>query len=725
MNSAYNGVVRVLRVGFAYGSISAAIPAAYLVAAIVLGVGYAMLVPPRQVPDEAYHFVRAYGVSEGHCLAGPTVPTPVTLQFDGRFDEHMEVRDLARTTALAEVRKLLQQPMNPSRTDPVYAKNVDVYSCIPYLPAAAAIAAVRAAGGSMLAALYAARLLSLLVATLVTWYALRLLPTGRPLMAAVALLPMTLQQAASPSADSLSNAVAFLLVAAIVRLALDETIVRIGPRMMAALGALLVALALTKLNIFLFLPAVAIPSTKFGGRARKLAAIGVGTLLAFGAFWLWLQIDSAAVARSTNARVTEGIDYGGNFAFVLHHPGLFAIAVRNSLTAWGHDYLAMFVGVLGLLNVRLPNWAWEGALGAVTLAAITGFDKRLPRRVALLFFAAAALSIVVVQIITFASETTIAYRETRIRDGSGLAFGIQGRYYIPYAFALLAPLGLLRVPRQALSLSGVALAVVVLTSIPAYYALYEAYWRSPIVNAARADELGLRRKRTWILDADRTLSLAEIPANVRIPAPVAGLVPSSRWAPHRPIATFDAGRWRIGVVPTSVCSQPIVWQRSFTFGSAADQPVFGDWWGTGTPTAGLFRDGTWSLRDPRRGEAVVRYRFGKKGDVAVVGDWNGDGRSKLGVFRRGLWYLDPAGSAQHGLTELPGATRLYIVGSSRAQPVVGDWTGDGRDKVGAFEGGRWTLDVNGDGDEETPSHSATGFIFGDPADAPLVGKWSC
>ena len=74
---------------------------------------------------------------------------------------------------------------------------------------------------------------------------------------------MTLQQAASPSADSFSNAVAFVLVAAIVRLAMDDTVVRSGRPIVAGAAVLLTALALTKLNVFLYLPAAAIPSKRF------------------------------------------------------------------------------------------------------------------------------------------------------------------------------------------------------------------------------------------------------------------------------------------------------------------------------------------------------------------------------------------------------------------------------------------------------------------------------
>ena len=53
-------------------------------------------------------------------------------------------------------------------------------------------------------------------------------------------------------------------------------------------------------------------------------------------------------------------------------------------------------------------------------------------------------------------------------------------------------------------------------------------------------------------------------------------------------------------------------------------------------------------------------------------------------------------------------------------PIVGDWNGDGKSKVGSFTAGLWTLDVNGNvvldaGDPQ--------FMWGTTGDRLVVGKW--
>jgi hypothetical protein len=456
---------------------------------------------------------------------------------------------------------------------------------------------------------------------------------------------------------------------------------------------------------------------------RKAAALTAGLVLCFGTFALWQTINAAALARTSALRTIAGVDYAGNVAFVAHKPLLVAVAIGNSFATWWDSYLAMFVGVLGLLSVPLPPWAWHLGLLAILLAALTAWPIRLSRPLAALSFGAAAISIVLLSVIEFASETRIHYREHEILAGTGLAAGIQGRYYIPYAFALLAPFGLLAIPPRVRALSALAIATVAFVSLPAYAALYDAFWRSPIVQPARAVEIGVVRGPVWILDTARAFSPVAS-SNLTMPAPAHGLVPYARTGPHREVVTYDAGRWRLGIMPPSLCTGRIAWRQSFAFGTANDQPVFGDWWGTGTPSAGVFRDGVWSLRDPRHGDAQLRYRFGRPGDVAVTGDWNGDGRAKLGVFRKGLWYLDAGGLRQRGL-DLPGSVRVYALGGDTARPVVGDWNGDGHDKIGVVDGAWWILDVNGDGNHRTPSHDPGGFPFAKRGDVPLVGRWGC
>ena len=88
----------------------------------------------------------------------------------------------------------------------------------------------------------------------------------------------------------------------------------------------------------------------------------------------------------------------------------------------------------------------------------------------------------------------------------------------------------------------------------------------------------------------------------------------------------------------------------FSYGRGADVQVMGDWNGDGSRTPGVFRAGTWLLRNSMSaGPADLSVSFGRDGDRPVVGDWDGDGRSGIGVVRAGTWHL--RGTASGGVAD--------------------------------------------------------------------------
>ena len=128
-------------------------------------------------------------------------------------------------------------------------------------------------------------------------------------------------------------------------------------------------------------------------------------------------------------------------------------------------------------------------------------------------------------------------------------------------------------------------------------------------------------------------------------------------------------------------------------------PVVGDWDGDGRTKVGLFRQGFFWILYGTGGTNPKTYAFGGvPGDVPVVGDWNGDGISKIGVFRQGFfWILDYNGNGSIDNVNQAGGDQAFAFGGIAGDvPVVGDWNGDGRSKVGVFRiGYLWVLDANG------------------------------
>jgi len=129
--------------------------------------------------------------------------------------------------------------------------------------------------------------------------------------------------------------------------------------------------------------------------------------------------------------------------------------------------------------------------------------------------------------------------------------------------------------------------------------------------------------------------------------------PAQQYPLHVSIGVFRDGHWYIDTNQNGAWDQGL--DADITWGMIGDVPVMGDWNGSGTKKIGIFRNGMWYLDYPGTGtwagcgapadptkDACIPW--GTAGDIPVVGDWNGNGKAKIGVFRNGMWYLDYPGT---------------------------------------------------------------------------------
>jgi hypothetical protein len=116
--------------------------------------------------------------------------------------------------------------------------------------------------------------------------------------------------------------------------------------------------------------------------------------------------------------------------------------------------------------------------------------------------------------------------------------------------------------------------------------------------------------------------------------------------------------------------------------------------------------------------------FGKRDTLPVVGDWTGTGQEEIGDFRPSgeEWFLDMNGNGRFDGCNVDACPRF---GASTDLPVVGDWDGTGKVRIGVFRPstGEWFLDMNGNGKFDGCKVDACLGPFGQPGDLPVVGKW--
>lgn len=159
-----------------------------------------------------------------------------------------------------------------------------------------------------------------------------------------------------------------------------------------------------------------------------------------------------------------------------------------------------------------------------------------------------------------------------------------------------------------------------------------------------------------------------------------------------------------------------------TFGQSGDQPIVGDWNGSGTDRPGVFRPSTgqFILQLDRK---TLIVNFGVAGDLAVVGDWDGNGIDTPGVFTpaTGQWQVTTGINGANANNSFPTANFTFALGQNGDVPVAGDWDGNGFDSVGVFRPGNsnWFLSNGFAG-----TIDITPFIFGSLGSKPIAGDWN-
>jgi protocatechuate 3,4-dioxygenase beta subunit len=99
--------------------------------------------------------------------------------------------------------------------------------------------------------------------------------------------------------------------------------------------------------------------------------------------------------------------------------------------------------------------------------------------------------------------------------------------------------------------------------------------------------------------------------------------------------------------------------------------------------------GSWKLFT-LEGEVIETSKemtLGAKDAVALVGDFNGDGKDETAIYVGGRWFIDLNGNGVWDEGDL-----WVQLGTEMDQPVVGDWDGDGKADVGIF-GRHWERDA--------------------------------
>jgi uncharacterized membrane protein len=399
---------------------------AWLIVGILAVLSMVFVTPPFQTPDEAQHFFRAYQVSEGTALAevhdgmsGGRLPASLqtfATHFLGPSLLHAVYRPV-RPTPLALTLGPPDQPLDVSRREFINFSGLAFYSPLPYAGSAVGMAVARLAGLGTRSIFYMGRAANGLLALAILYFALRLFPFGRELIAFVALMPMPIFLYGSCSPDALILSTAFLFIALVLNRMAGDTW-SIPDYVVAILSA----------TTFCTIKPVYTPILMFGflgilyttKRALVLKQQVVVLVVCMIATVVWLRLSSQAMVS-----VRSDINVPAQMAYIVNTPFHYLQIVVG--TIWAHHFYYMqFVGRFGWLTITLPLIAYM--LPGVALIATWGSEQRAhayrPKIFVWFSFAIIAMSTLLLFTALYLTWTPV---------GAAAIEGIQGRYFLPLA----------------------------------------------------------------------------------------------------------------------------------------------------------------------------------------------------------------------------------------------------------------------------------------------------
>ena len=400
----------------------------FLLIAPIICIFFMITMPTFKNHDEYYHWLKAYEVSEGHLM------TPIENGIQGSMMPKQVAEVLPKdwtTMDYREVKERLKIQINEDDKEVLNPETAAVYSFVQYVPQATGIAIARLFTNNAYIITYAGRMLNMIVAIAILYFAIKIIPFGKKMLLIPAMIPIAIEGFTSLSPDAITISMAFLYIAYILHLAFDKKVEKIKLKDKIALLIMSIIIALCKI---VYIPLVGllliIPKEKFKDNKNKIINFIVIAGIAVVINLIWLAISSRYLStfREGDSKIQvllalqNPIQFIQQFLYTLNiNSGNYILSLFGSDLGWGE---------LVKINTIVPYCL----LGIYVFTAIT--DNKLKNRFEVYQIMWISLVVLAIIALVFAS---LYVQWTTI--GNESIIGVQGRYFLPIIPLIMLLLG--------------------------------------------------------------------------------------------------------------------------------------------------------------------------------------------------------------------------------------------------------------------------------------------
>ncbi|MDK1118988.1 MAG: DUF2142 domain-containing protein [Anaerolineae bacterium] len=403
-----------------------------IITLLIFGVSACFLLPVSGGYDEESHLMRVWEMSSLTLL--PNEKLGNKMPFPGIYWELSYRRKLTiRTVERGFWEQYGSLPLD--EYDYIYSiKTRSVYAPPLLIPQAFVMRYLgRGLQWSALVVYYAIRLVGLLSYILLAWLAVRFIPYGKWVLALIAASPMAILQAATISADTISNGIAFFFIGGSLAIAQRKVL---KWKDLTFLILLFLILFWGKINIIplALLPLLILKHSQFKIRYGYIIILFMSMMILIIEVFGWNLL---AYSRYQDA--LEGADPIGQILFILDNPFDFITIIVNNIRINFIDYIFTATALYPFNYWPVPIWTYYlFFIGLVSTLLIKDRNSEIVVRT--------RISLVIVFILAYLG-TIISLYLSYTPVGSEGVRGVQGRYFlvvVPLLFIAVANLPLLK-----------------------------------------------------------------------------------------------------------------------------------------------------------------------------------------------------------------------------------------------------------------------------------------
>ena len=368
----------------------------FLAIAIPIGMAYLVFLTPTYAPDENAHIYRSYEISEGILFTKTNEKNLIKSNIPSFFVENNH-------KTLNKYNKLNEELQKNTNYDDKVEVDNPAYSYFPtlYFPNTIMFLIGRIFNINGIIVLYLARIVNFIIFLICGYYAIKIMPFGKILLMTYLLIPMSVHQAISLSADSITNSTILLFIAYTLNLYFPIVLISI---------ILIRVKEMTKNEKIKFI----------------IATIVVGLVVGV----LWILLEPKGEATEDIYAIQNNINSVEQIKFILTHPISYIKVLCNTIDVNIENYYLWFMGFsLGWMDIGVKR-IWLDIYFIMLLFSpfLEKNDKELKIGDKLVFIGTFLIIFVLTLTALYVGHSGV---------GTDIIKGIQGRYFMPGVILLL------------------------------------------------------------------------------------------------------------------------------------------------------------------------------------------------------------------------------------------------------------------------------------------------